>query len=110
MLDVDRQPCDRRGGARKIGAKEISLEGQKNNQNPSVGTSSVCTAPTTVKDHNSHRSSPFVKMSAEDATTNGTELGGRTAIGISFGNSNSSIAYTTVEDKAEVIANEDGGS
>jgi molecular chaperone DnaK (HSP70) len=33
----------------------------------------------------------------------------RHAIGISFGNSNSSIAYTTVEDKAEVIANEDGG-
>ncbi|KFY15708.1 hypothetical protein V492_01807 [Pseudogymnoascus sp. VKM F-4246] len=32
----------------------------------------------------------------------------RHAIGISFGNSNSSIAYTTVEDKAEVIANEDG--
>lgn len=48
-------------------------------------------------------------MSAEDAATNGTTLGGRTAIGISFGNSNSSIAYTTVEDKAEVIANEDGG-
>lgn len=33
----------------------------------------------------------------------------RHAIGISFGNSNSSIAYTTIEDKAEVIANEDGG-
>jgi molecular chaperone DnaK (HSP70) len=48
-------------------------------------------------------------MSAEEATTNGTALGGRTAIGISFGNSNSSIAYTTIEDKAEVIANEDGG-
>jgi hypothetical protein len=52
MLDVDRQPCDRRGGARKIGAKEISLEGQKKDQNPSVGTSSACTDPTTVKDHN----------------------------------------------------------
>lgn len=49
-------------------------------------------------------------MSAEEAaTTNGAALGGRTAIGISFGNSNSSIAYTTTEDKAEVIANEDGG-
>lgn len=33
----------------------------------------------------------------------------RTVIGISFGNSNSSIAYTTSEGKAEVIANEDGG-
>jgi molecular chaperone DnaK (HSP70) len=33
----------------------------------------------------------------------------RHAIGISFGNSYSSIAYTTSEDKAEVIANEDGG-
>ena len=30
------------------------------------------------------------------------------AIGISFGNSNSSIAYTTGEGKAEVIANEEG--
>lgn len=34
--------------------------------------------------------------------------GDRTAIGITFGNSNSSIACT-VDDKAEVIANEDGG-
>ncbi len=33
--------------------------------------------------------------------------GERTVIGIAFGNSNSSIAYT-VDDKAEVIANEDG--
>lgn len=32
----------------------------------------------------------------------------RTAIGISFGNSNSSIAYT-FDDRVEVIANEDGG-
>ncbi|MBE3112075.1 MAG: hypothetical protein IMZ46_16485 [Acidobacteria bacterium] len=32
----------------------------------------------------------------------------RTVIGISFGNSNSSIAVT-VDDKPEVIANEDGG-
>jgi len=32
----------------------------------------------------------------------------RTVIGITFGNSNSSIAYT-VDEKAEVIANEDGG-
>jgi len=34
--------------------------------------------------------------------------GDRTAIGLTFGNSNSSIAHT-VDDKAEVIANEDGG-
>jgi molecular chaperone DnaK (HSP70) len=45
---------------------------------------------------------------AGDDTTNGTKPGDRYAIGISFGNSNSSIAYTTAEDKAEVIANEDG--
>lgn len=32
----------------------------------------------------------------------------RTAIGISFGNSNSSIAFT-FDDRVEVIANEDGG-
>jgi hypothetical protein len=48
-------------------------------------------------------------MSAENSTTNGSTPGERHAIGISFGNSNSSIAYTTIEDKAEVIANEDGG-
>jgi molecular chaperone DnaK (HSP70) len=35
--------------------------------------------------------------------------GARHAIGISFGNSNSSIAITGSDDKAEVIANEDGG-
>ena len=48
-------------------------------------------------------------MAAEGVTTNGTTPGERHAIGIAFGNSNSSIAYTTNEDKAEVIANEDGG-
>lgn len=48
-------------------------------------------------------------MAAEGASANGTTPGERHAIGISFGNSNSSIAYTTNEDKAEVIANEDGG-
>lgn len=44
------------------------------------------------------------------ATTNtvGVEPSDRVVIGIAFGNSNSSIAYT-VDDKAEVIANEDGG-
>jgi molecular chaperone DnaK (HSP70) len=50
-----------------------------------------------------------VNMSTEEPTTNGTKPGERTTIGISFGNSNSSIAWTTTEDKAEVIANEDGG-
>lgn len=45
------------------------------------------------------------------ATTNtvGVEPSDRVVIGIAFGNSNSSIAYT-VDDKAEVIANEDGGT
>lgn len=33
----------------------------------------------------------------------------RHAIGIAFGNTNSSIAYTGSDDKAEVMANEDGG-
>lgn len=45
-------------------------------------------------------------MSENGAAEAGT--GERVAIGITFGNSNSSIAYT-VDDKAEVIANEDGG-
>lgn len=45
-------------------------------------------------------------MSAEDS---GSTEPSRVAIGISFGNSNSSIAYTTQsEGKAEVIANEEG--
>ena len=48
-------------------------------------------------------------MAAEGVSINGTTPAERHAIGISFGNSNSSIAYTTFEDKAEVIANEDGG-
>jgi len=33
----------------------------------------------------------------------------RVAIGISFGNSNSSIAHIGVDGKPEVIANEEGG-
>ena len=44
-------------------------------------------------------------MSAEDSGVFPAET---FAIGISFGNSNSSIAYTTGEGKAEVIANEEG--
>lgn len=48
-------------------------------------------------------------MAGEDVSSSSTKPGERHAIGISFGNSNSSIAYTTIEDKAEVIANEDGG-
>ncbi len=47
---------------------------------------------------------------SEEAVVDSTPAGERHAIGISFGNSNSSIAYTAVEDKAEVIANEDGGT
>ena len=47
-------------------------------------------------------------MSAEDGSPEPTQPT-RVAIGISFGNTNSSIAYTTVsEGKAEVIANEEG--
>ena len=42
---------------------------------------------------------------AEDGTEAAAEVH---AIGISFGNSNSSIAYTSGDGKAEVIANEEG--
>ncbi|KAL8772092.1 MAG: hypothetical protein Q9209_002758 [Squamulea sp. 1 TL-2023] len=46
-------------------------------------------------------------MTVEES--NGVESEDETlAIGISFGNSNSGIAYTTAEGKAEVIANEEG--
>lgn len=48
-------------------------------------------------------------MVGEGPNINGMAPADRHAIGISFGNSNSSIAYTTIEDKAEVIANEEGG-
>ena len=48
-------------------------------------------------------------MSAEDGSPEPTQQPSRVAIGISFGNTNSSIAYTTAsEGKAEVIANEEG--
>lgn len=47
-------------------------------------------------------------MSESNGVKPGPEPGDRVAIGITFGNSNSSIAFT-VDDKAEVIANEDGG-
>lgn len=46
-------------------------------------------------------------MSDNAGTKPGPQPGDRVAIGITFGNSNSSIAFT-VDDKAEVIANEDG--
>jgi molecular chaperone DnaK (HSP70) len=46
-------------------------------------------------------------MAENNSTKPGTEPGERVAIGITLGNSNSSIAFT-VDDKAEVIANEDG--
>lgn len=45
---------------------------------------------------------------SDNAGAAGPEPGNRVAIGITFGNTNSSIAFT-VDDKAEVIANEDGG-
>ena len=45
------------------------------------------------------------KMSDKKVATSPDD---RTVIGITFGNSNSSVAHT-VDDKAEVIANEDGG-
>ena len=48
------------------------------------------------------------QMTERGASRPGPAPGDRTAIGITFGNSNSSIAYT-VDDRAEVIANEDGG-
>lgn len=47
-------------------------------------------------------------MSESNGVKSVVEPGERVAIGITFGNSNSSIAFT-VDDKAEVIANEDGG-
>jgi molecular chaperone DnaK (HSP70) len=47
-------------------------------------------------------------MSDNAGAKPGPEPSDRVAIGITFGNSNSSIAFT-VDDKAEVIANEDGG-
>ncbi|EEU46994.1 uncharacterized protein NECHADRAFT_35556 [Fusarium vanettenii 77-13-4] len=46
-------------------------------------------------------------MSDNAGAKPGPEPGDRVAIGITFGNSNGSIAFT-VDDKAEVIANEDG--
>lgn len=45
---------------------------------------------------------------AENGAEAQTGAGERVAIGITFGNSNSSIAYT-IDDKPEVMANEDGG-
>ncbi|OPB38690.1 Hsp70 chaperone (BiP) [Trichoderma guizhouense] len=46
-------------------------------------------------------------MSESNGVKAAVEPGNRVAIGITFGNSNSSIAFT-VDDKVEVIANEDG--
>lgn len=70
---------------------------------------SLCNFENNTRDRIVNRYSHTVRMSAEEAVTNGSAPAERTTIGISFGNSNSSIAYTTAEDKAEVIANEDGG-
>lgn len=52
---------------------------------------------------------PGGDIMAENGPNASLEPGDRVVIGITFGNSNSSIAYT-VDDKAEVIANEDGGA
>ena len=41
--------------------------------------------------------------------SDGEEVASKVAIGISFGNSYSSIAYTGPEGRPEVIANEEGG-
>lgn len=55
----------------------------------------------------------FYSSNTVEMTENGAEAqtgaGERVAIGITFGNSNSSIAYT-IDDKPEVMANEDGGT
>lgn len=48
-------------------------------------------------------------MAENGGSKAGPEPSDRVVIGITFGNSNSSIAYT-MDDKAEVIANEDGGT
>jgi molecular chaperone DnaK (HSP70) len=48
-------------------------------------------------------------MSESRGVKPGPQPADRVVIGITFGNSNSSIAFT-VDDKAEVIANEDGGT
>ncbi|KAI9760349.1 MAG: exosome non-catalytic core subunit rrp40 [Chaenotheca gracillima] len=47
-------------------------------------------------------------MSAIEISEGGVPPAERNAIGLSFGNSNSSISYTTGEGKAEVIANQEG--
>ncbi|KAI9733289.1 MAG: Hsp70 protein that interacts with Zuo1p [Cirrosporium novae-zelandiae] len=47
-------------------------------------------------------------MSVDDGSAVYDAAEGKVAIGMSFGNSNSSIAYTSPEGKAEVIANEEG--
>ncbi len=49
-----------------------------------------------------------IPMAEKGVSKPGPAPGDRTVLGITLGNSNSSIAYT-VDDKAEVIANEDGG-
>ena len=45
---------------------------------------------------------------AENDSRAGTAPEDRTVIGLTFGNSNGSVAFTA-DGKAEVIANEDGG-
>lgn len=48
-------------------------------------------------------------MSQNGSDVAADEVAGPVVIGISFGNTNSSISYSTPEGKAEVIADEAGG-
>jgi len=84
-----------------VGRKKVRGRGQGIREETSLPYNTIFTNP--LLDENTD------KMAAEGTSATGTTPGERHAIGISFGNSNSSIAYTTIEDKAEVIANEDGG-
>lgn len=85
---------------------------------PKISTGSAATldtlrppsVPETFRYH-LYTQQPFATYNIAQMAANGDSRpapGDRTVIGITFGNSNSSIAYT-VDEKAEVIANEDGG-
>lgn len=50
----------------------------------------------------------IIQMAENSTSRSGTAPEDRTVIGLTFGNSNSSVAFTA-DGKAEVIANEDGG-
>lgn len=111
--EVILQPCEEVGLERgRFGASEISSTWEKKFQEfDSLRTTRSLIYRTTSTSLLSFLLCNYNtdKMSAEDSTANGATPGERVAIGISFGNSNSSIAVTSIDDKAEVIANEDGG-